>query len=396
MIPRVPAQTLPYFYGLPLLLFPITTAGSGIALGLLLVAYGFSREWRHWRAIGQRPWAWPWALFILWTLIGLLWTSNFFFGQKVAVATAYGLLAFLGATMQWTPNGVKVVIRSFLLGILLNELVAILMSAQLLPWPNGDGFMTGLCDHIFLSLILAHALFWLAYDWKHRWCFPRGINLILFILFVAQLFLAPARSGQVIFLLLFPIALAILYPGRWRWALPSIAAVLLLVVLLVPDVRNHFSQGISELLHFNLGKTEITSSWGLRLLAMWAGVLLFFQHPIFGVGTGNFYPAALELMHQHQIPSGGDFIMNTAANSYLSVAASQGIIGLVLFLSVCWFISKEAWTARSTPWGWFALGYFAIYLLGGIFDSLNWGYADAITVALMAGLPLYRQRKDFL
>lgn len=387
------ARVVPHFYGLPLFLFPITTAGSGIALGLLLLVYGLSNEWQNWREIGLRRWAWPWALFILWTLIGLAWTTNMFFGQKVAVATGYGLLAFLGATLSWNQATIKIVIRYFLFGILLNELIAIMMTLQLLPWPNGDGPMTGLCDHIFLSFILAHALFWLSYDWKHQWCFPRWITTLLFLLFILQLFIAPARSGQLTFVLFFPIALAILYPGRWRWGLPVLGLVLILVVAFTPELRVHFSQGITELLHFNLGKNDISSSWGLRLLAMWAGLLMFFNHPLVGVGTGNFYPAALQLMHAHIIPGDGGFIMNTAANSFLSVAASQGSIGLILFLLVIWFVGREAWFARNTPWGWFALSYFIIYLVGGLFDSLNWGYADAITVALMAGLPLHRRER---
>lgn len=80
--------------------------------------------------------------------------------------------------------------------------------------------------------------------------------------------------------------------------------------------------------------------------------------------------------------------MNTAANSFISEAASLGVVGLGLFLWVVLAISREAWGARFTPQGWFALVYVAIYILGGLFDSISWGYADAVTIALMAGLPL--------
>ncbi|WP_308389387.1 hypothetical protein [Acidithiobacillus sp. AMEEHan] len=34
------------------------------------------------------------------------------------------------------------------------------------------------------------------------------------------------------------------------------------------------------------------------------------------------------------------------------------------------------------------MSYFAIYVIGGLFDSLSWGYADAVNIALFAGMPL--------
>ncbi len=200
--------------------------------------------------------------------------------------------------------------------------------------------------------------------------------------------LTPGRSGQVLLILLLPAALFLLYPGRLRYAVPLGGLLSAVLLLSIPEVREHLLVGVHELLSFSLAQSDVTTSWGIRLVAMWGGALLFWSHPLFGVGTGDFYPAVLQLQSQHLLPATPGFIMNTAANSFLSEGASLGAIGLGLFLWVLWAIGQESWRARYTPQGWFVLSYFAIYVIGGAFDSLSWGYADAVNIALFAGMPL--------
>jgi len=389
MISILKTRLFPNFYGLPLFFFPLSTAASGIAMGVLLLVYGLSGYWRNWRAIRKRGWWLPWLLLMAWTAIGLLWTTNLFFGQKVLVSTFDAIFAFIGATLPWQERWVKWVIRWFLAGILVNEMLAFLMTWKVLPWHNTDWIpYTGFCDHIFLSLVIAHAILWLIYDQKMQWNFPRSVNLMLIMVLLAQMALTPGRSGQVLLILLLPMALFMLYPGRWRLALPLAGLFAAAILLAVPDVRQHLMVGVHELMTFSPSQADVRTSWGIRVVAMWGGALLFWQHPFFGVGTGDFYPAVLQLQAQHLLPATPGFIMNTAANSFLSEAASLGVVGLSLFIWVLWAIGREAGQARFTPQGWFVLSYFAIYVIGGTFDSLSWGYADAVNIALFAGMPL--------
>ena len=388
---RVPDSLMFTVYALPLFCFPLSTAGAGISAGLLLVIYAFSGHWRKWRLIQARPWALPLALLIGWTLLGLLWTTNMFFGFKVAEATSYGIFAFIGATLPWKERWIKWLITLFLAGLLINAFLAALMTWDVLPWKNVDDVpYTGFCDHIFLSLAIAHALLWLTWDFKRQWNFPRWANLLISIVLLTQMAVTPARSGQLLLVLLLPIAVWMLYLGRWRYWASTVITISVAALFALPTVRAHFMVGIHELLSFNIHRADITSSWGIRILAMIGGVMLFLAHPLFGVGTGNFYPAILKMQAAHQIPATPGFIMNTAANSFVSEAASLGIIGLGLFLWFLWSLGHEMWKLRILPQNWFALSYLSIYLIGGLFDGLSWGYADAITIALMAGLPLYQ------
>ena len=389
---RIPDGAMFTVYALPLFCFPLSTAGAGISLGLVLVIYAISGHWREWRCIGARPWALPLALLIGWTLLGLFWTSNMFFGMKVAEATSYGIFAFIGATLPWKQRWIKLLIRLFLSGLLINEFLAVMMTWKILPWKNVDNIAyTGFCDHIFLSLVIAHALLWLVWDFRQQWNFPRWANLPIGVLLLMQIAITPARSGQLLLVILLPATIWILYPGRWRYWVSMVFTVAVAGLFAIPSIRAHFMVGFHELLTFNLNHADVYSSWGIRLLAMIGGVMMFFAHPFFGVGTGDFYPVILKMQAAHQIPATPDFIMNTAANSYISEAASLGIVGLGLFLWFLWSLGREMWRSRDLPQNWFALTYFSIYLIGGLFDGLSWGYADAVTIALLAGLPLYQR-----
>lgn len=259
-------------YALPLFFFPLSTAGSGIAMGLLILLYALSGYWRNWRAVKSRLWALPWALLVFWTVLGLLWTTDRHFGQKVTIATLDAVFAYMGATLPWTQRWVKWTIRWFLSGVLLNEALAFLMTWKILPWNNVDNIpFTGFCDHIFLSLVIAHAVLWLIYDQKTGWNFPRWLNLLLIVLLCIQLALTPARSGQLLLVVLAPVALFLLYPGRWR-VFVSIAGVgSVLALFLIPEIWTHFLLGIHQLVHFSPDQREVHSSWGIRLVAMWGG-----------------------------------------------------------------------------------------------------------------------------
>jgi O-antigen ligase len=389
---KIPDGLMFSLYALPLLFFPLSTAGAGISSALLLLVYVFSGHWRDWRKIFKRSWSFPLLLLIGWTILGLSWSTNMFFGMKVVEATGYGIFAFLGATLPWQEKWIKILIRMFITGLVVNAVLAFLMTWHFLPWHNVNNLpYTGFGGHIFISLAIVHVFLWMLWDFKFSWNFKPWLNIVIAIILFAQFILAQGRSGQVLFILLIPAAIWIIYEGRWRYWLTLGVFSCAIGMLFVPSVYAMFSLGVHQLAHFNIHAAETNSSWGLRIIAMVGGVWMFFAHPLFGVGTGDFLPGITAMQNAHLLPKTPLFIMNTAANSYISEAAILGIIGIGAFLWFLWGLTKEAWQDRLMPQNWFALMYIAIYIVGGMYDSLNWGYADSITIALMAGLPLHQR-----
>ncbi|WP_226818662.1 O-antigen ligase family protein [Acidithiobacillus montserratensis] len=388
---KVKEQGLFYSYVLPLFFFPLSTAGAGISSGLLILTYGISGYWRNWRSVFNRPWAVPLLLLIAWTAFGLLWTTNFFYGTKVVEATGYGFFALFGATMPWKEQWIKILIRFFILGLVMNAILAFLMTWHVLPWHNVNNLpYTGFGGHIYISLAIVHVFLWMVWDLKFQWNFKRWLNIVIAIILFVQLVLAQGRSGQLLFIILLPAAVWLLYKGRWRYWFSLVILLCVSGMIFVPSVYGMFALGVHQLIHFNIHAADTNSSWGLRIIAMMGGIMMFFSHPIFGVGTGSFLSSITALQDAHMLPKTPLFIMNTAANSFISEAAVLGIIGLGLFLWFLWGVIKEAWGDRMMPQNWFALSYFSIFIVGGMYNSLNWGYADSITIALMAGLPLNR------
>lgn len=388
---RLPDSAVFTLYALPLFFFPLSTAGAGISAGLFLLIYAASGYWRRWREIPQRPWALPLALLIALTFFGLLWTRDMHFGFKVAAATSYGLYAFLGATLPWREQWLRWLIRLFLYGLLINAVLACLITWRILHWHYDPTLpYVGLAGHIWLSMALTHALLWILWDLRTGWNFGLWPNLALGTLFFAELALSPGRSGQLLFVLLMPAAVWLLFQGRWRyWALGAIAATVV-ALSFSPIVQSRVALGMENLQQFMHNPDSTDTSWGIRLATMWAGVKMAEEHPLLGVGTGNFAPAMADLQARHEVTATPGTRNDSAANSYLSEAAVLGLPGLVLLLWFLVTLSRESWRARMTPQGWFVLSYLGIFWIGGLYNTLTWGYGDAFTIALLAGLPLMR------
>lgn len=386
---KIPSHIIFYIYPLPVFFFPLSTAAAGITAALLLLAYLLSDCWKNWRAITQRSWALPLAGLMLWTFLGLLWSHDIQAGMKVAAMVAYGIYAFMGATLPWEEKGVRLFVRYFLVGIFINGIIAVLISTGILTWSFGQPHpFVGLASHIWWSMALTHGLLWFLWDWRHSWAFPRWVIAPMALLYFSDLILSPARSGQLLFLLLTPIAILILYVGKWRrW---GFAALMLaaLAMAFSPLVQHRVEIGISNLEQFWNNPNSTDTSWGIRIATMWAGTEMFIQHPLIGVGTGDFGQQMLSLQNQGVVPKTPGNYNTSASNSYLSEAATLGLPGLLLFILFLWKLSIETWKANRTPQGWFVLTYLGIFLIGGLYNTLSWGYADAMGIALFAGLPL--------
>ncbi|MBU2737388.1 O-antigen ligase family protein [Acidithiobacillus concretivorus] len=386
---KLPKIFIFYFYPLPILFFSISTAATGIAGALLIIYYIYSGYWRNWKLLYQRRWTIPLSGLMLWTFLGLLWSNDVSAGLKVAQMAAFGIYAFMGATLPWEEKNVRLFIRLFLLGLFINAIIAVLKSTGTLIIPYGQPHQfVGLASHIWWSMALTQGLLWFLWDWRHRWAFPRWIIAPVALLFFAVLILSPARSGQLLFIILVPAAIWILYSGQWRyWGLGT----LLLAITAMsfsPMVEHRVELGISNLQQFWNNPNRTETSWGIRIATMEAGAEMFFNHPIIGVGTGDFSQQMIILQKQGIVTKTPGIINTSASNSYLSEAAALGLPGIILFLWFIWSVSLEAWRVRLRPQGWFVLTYLGIFWVGGLYNTLIWGYVDAMEIALFAGLPL--------
>lgn len=384
---RIDAWLFPLF-ALPLFVATISTAAANIFGVMFLIAYAASGYWREWRLLLSRVWFWPLLALLAINFLGMLWTQDTVRGLELLVKLKWALFTLAGATLPWNRTHFILLVRFFLAGIVLNAMIGGLQMLHLYPWriPNPADGPVGYSDRIFLSMTLTSAMLWIAYDLKNKLVLSRALNITLAFIFFVQLITAGGRAGQLSFVLLFPVALWMLYPGRWRWWAMAVVVVGVVGLGLSPQVQKRILDAKTDLQQYQAGKVE--TSVGLRLV-FWEGALrMAKEHPVLGVGTGDY---AMEMAHLHQmhsIPDTPEFPETSHPhNSYLAYLADLGLIGLFIFLWFLWTATLEAWRHREHAAAWFKLGYMGIFLLGSFTDTLIWGFHNAFALGLIVGIP---------
>lgn len=109
--------------------------------------------------------------------------------------------------------------------------------------------------------------------------------------------------------------------GRWLY---SFALVLLVTVCLLVLYRPAFDFAVQSVV--NLANLEADFSAGERIKLMRAGIEIFYDHPIFGVGVGNYSKALLDY------DSNLDPNLGIPHNSLIQFASEQGIFGVLAYI----------------------------------------------------------------
>ena len=110
---------------------------------------------------------------------------------------------------------------------------------------------------------------------------------------------------------------------------------------------------------------------------------LWAEHPILGVGTGDYGDAAQPLYEAKGMQYAAEHHMN-AHNAYFQIAVTLGILGLSVMM---WWWSAATWAAwRSRSWGLAAC--MLLLAFNALFESvleLQQGIVAAVFLSSMAG-----------
>lgn len=375
-------------FAMPLFVATLSTAAANIFGVFFLVAYVFSGYWRDWRQVLSRVWFWPLMAILAINFLGMLWTQDTLRGLQLLLKLKWALFILAGATLPWQRKHFILLVRLFLAGIAVNAIINGLQWLHLFPWriPRPGEGPVGYTDRIFLSMTLTSALLWIAYDLKNKIVLPPTLNSVLALIFFVQLITAGGRAGQLSFALLLPVALWMLYPGRWRgWAM-AVVILGLLGLGMSPHVLKRIQEARIDIQQYQTGNVE--TSVGLRLV-YWEGALrMAEENPILGVGTGDYKTEMTRLQQIHAIPETPRYPETFHPhNSYLAYLAGLGMTGLFIFLWFLWAATQEAWRHREHASAWFKLAYMGIFILGSFTDTLIWGFHNAFALGLILAIP---------
>lgn len=149
-----------------------------------------------------------------------------------------------------------------------------------------------------------------------------------------------------------------------------------MAVLQKNEIQSRYDQTLSEIQQ--LQNNNMGTSIGLRFQFWISGAHTIMDYPVFGIGNDHFRPEFKKHYDEGLITQVA-YQYNTMHyhNQYIDMAVKNGLIGLLLFLSIAWCIYKGSQISlpkylllglfiaslTDVPFAHLALGYFALLLL---------------------------------
>src|SRR5215217_6176875 len=307
-----------------------------LALALLTDEKLFERFKRLW----QQPLTPAVGAFVLWVAASILWAADkgSVISATVTFLGVFGLMIIVGLLeKRWLVLAWAGFVFSAALSVPAGYILPVPEGTD---WSGSGRFMPGGAGPNTYACVLAIALF-VAYFWLLRR--HAIIAILLSPVFLYGIFATESRTG-LIALVATPL-LALFVPRlapRLGWRILPMyvvgAAAIAVIVLAIPSV------GESALERFTtLSQYQSEETWNGRW-SLWQGALdVFTSHPILGVGAGNYAEATLwysESVIGHTLQKGE--VAGAAHNIILSVASQLGLVGLILWLGILFFLFKTA------------------------------------------------------
>jgi O-antigen ligase len=334
----------------------------------------------------KQSWFWPVLVFIALPWVGLIYTPDFRgFGINYAGKTYYWLFCLALASLSFENLQPRWFINAFLLGLALNSCVAMLQLAGVIA-PK-QGWFSGLTRgynilDVYLVLAILICAFYFREAEKRK---KRAGLLALMILYFFHLIIMEGRAGYLTFMLLFPFLIKTLFRRLSAWKIGLVCMLIVGAMSFSPIVRKRVDLTLSQLKYHRTGEPDKT--WGREYTVhqdrfyMWVGAMeIFFENPVFGVGTGG-YPKTLK---ERRAPD--DPLIAHPHNNILHMAASYGVIGIVAFFWLFGEILRNGWKRRDTLIGHFLLCAGLVLFVNGLFNTTILDAGTLLLLSLVVGL----------
>ena len=296
----------------------VTRVTGAAALGLTLIALLVSGRFRRWRLFHVAA-----LLFVAWTGFGVIYLNLTGIGAGGAPLKFWTFVQrFLVLLMIWelapTVKHWRGLLKAYVFGACVPAVATILLYVETSGSLNR--FSAGGADANNLAMTLALGL---PIAWYLSLTSKNALAPWLYRGYVPLCMLASALTGSrggmltmIVALLVIPLTLS-LSPGRLAAAIGMLGLSGALAITYVPDK-------VVERLG-TTGQAVEDAHLGGRLTLWKAGFRAFTREPIWGHGVGGFVPAVIPELGPNA---------KVAHNSFLSVAVEEGLIGLVIFITM--------------------------------------------------------------
>lgn len=324
---------------------PLSIAAYTGLSALLLILWVIEGNWRYkWELIRNQPFFKAFWIFYLFLTVSLLWSENLH--QGLEHLRKYYFIAFLLPVLYTSIDHKRIpqIFNAFLSAMLISEILSYLIFLDLMPfkyketWSSVDP--TPFMHHTPYSIFLIFTIFLMVTQllYEKRTKMQIFIYSFFILTMTANLFLNAGRTGQFSLLITLIVFLTVNFKFHWlKTVLLTTAistAVLTTAFFTSPNFHN---RSIETYQTFNYlithGKALQNDSTGFRFMIWQTAGSIINEHPLIGVGIGDerdAYSATLS----NTFPQFKDQIIGFSDyhNTYLQIAVSIGLIGLLLFL----------------------------------------------------------------
>ena len=368
------------------LAMPIGTSPPLILGALGVCVWFFSGLALRVKSLLSLRWFWPVMAFITLPWIGLLYTPDpGGLGINYAGKTYYWIFCLVLASLSLEKPQLTWIIKAFLLGLAVNACAGIFQLAGIMAPKQGwfSGLTRGYISlGAYLPLGMLVCAFYFSHAEKRR---HQAASLGLLFLFFFHLILLAGRTGYFTFILVFPLLPKTLFKRLSGWKIGAVCILIVGTMFFSPIVRQRMDLTFKQLLYH--AQAERSKAWGREYTEhqdrfyYWRGAIeIFLEHPILGVGTGG-YAVTLKGMRPESDP-----LISHPHNIFLYMAASFGVVGIVVLAWLFLEILRNGWKGRDGEIGYFVLSTGLVLLLNGVFNTTILEAGTLLLLSLAAGL----------
>lgn len=316
---------------------PISVGLTNLLIGLIVLLWLFEGNFKtKYDTIIHHPLAVWILLFLAAHLIGLLWSEDLKWGSNILKKEAKLLLVPIFLTII-QPKYFKNYLLAFIVAISFSELVSYGIWLEWIPPTSScDPYSpTPFMSHISYSPFLAFTIYLLLHELlfdaklseRQKW-----IAIFFTISMTFNLFISGGRAGQVGFFTLITLIIFQFFHRNLFKAAALVTAILPIVFISMYSLSSSFHSRIDMAINeINTYDQTAKTSVGQRITFVKNTLPIILEHPLLGVGTGDFRLAYTTVNEQN---SPLISVPDQPHNMYLLVLSQLGIFGLIPFLMI--------------------------------------------------------------
>lgn len=337
------SEILNYLIVMYAFLLPISRAGIVLFTALIFIVWLFKSSIKDdIKFLFKSKFATLLLLFVIYSFIGLLWSSNLDEGVNYAIRYWYYLPMFVIAT-SLKKEYLNATISAFLLSMLISEILSFGIFFELIEMKNQPSvFPTPFMHHIqysifivFTSLFLLNKIYYTD-SLKHKIMYG-----IFFITVTINIFINGGRTGYIIFFITIFIVVFLNIQNRLK-AIFLTLFIIISSIILAYNYSPTFQQRVldSTIEIKEIANQKYHTSVGQRIAMYYMGGEIIYENPIFGVGTGDEMDVLKDIIDTKYPQLSTIKRLGHFHNVFLHTAVQLGILGLILQILIFYHLYK--------------------------------------------------------